>query len=77
MTQSERPAPPCTIDIVVESPLWDAVADVETRVRRAAEAALPPDHEDCELAVVLTDDQTMRALNARFRGKDGATNVLS
>jgi probable rRNA maturation factor len=26
---------------------------------------------------VLTDDQTMRALNARFRGQDAATNVLS
>jgi probable rRNA maturation factor len=77
MTQSERPAPPCTIDIVVESPLWNDVSDIESHVRRAAEAALPPDHEDCELAVVLTDDQTMRALNARFRGKDAATNVLS
>ena len=77
MTQSERRAPHCTIDIVVESPLWHDVSDIESRVRRAAEAALPPDHEDCELAVVLTDDQTMRALNARFRSEDSATNVLS
>lgn len=77
MTPWEPSAPPCTIDIVVESPLWDAVADVETRVRRAAEAALPPERADCELAVVLTDDETMRALNARFRGQDAATNVLS
>jgi probable rRNA maturation factor len=77
MTQSERPAPPCTIDILVESPLWSGLADIESCVRRAVAAALPPEREDCELAVVLTDDRSMRALNARFRGSDAATNVLS
>jgi len=29
------------------------------------------------LTVLLTDDQSVRELNANFRGKDAATNVLS
>lgn len=77
MTQPARPLPSCTIDVLVESPLWSGIADIESCVRRAVAAALPPDDADCELAVVLTDDRSMRALNARFRGSDTATNVLS
>jgi probable rRNA maturation factor len=65
------------IDIVIESPLWDRIADIEAQVRRAAEAALPTTRADCEIAVLLTDDRSMRALNARFRGSDKPTNVLS
>lgn len=78
MTQPARLLPPpCEIDVVVESPLWSGVADIESCVRRAVEAALPSERAACELAVVLTDDRTMRGLNARFRGIDKATNVLS
>jgi probable rRNA maturation factor len=77
MTEPARPLPSCTIDVLVESPFWSDIADIESCVRRAVAAALPPDNADCELAVVLTDDRSMRALNARFRGSDTATNVLS
>lgn len=77
MTGPAPPPPSCTIDILLESPLWSGIADIESCVRRAVAAALPPDAADCELAVVLTDDRSMRALNARFRGTDAATNVLS
>lgn len=77
MTKPVRPLPHCTIDVLVESPLWSGIAGIESCVRRAVAAALPPDDADCELAVVLTDDRSMRALNARFRGSDTATNVLS
>ncbi|MCL5045193.1 MAG: rRNA maturation RNase YbeY [Deltaproteobacteria bacterium] len=31
----------------------------------------------CELSLALIDDSAMRCLNARFRGKDRATDVLS
>jgi probable rRNA maturation factor len=31
----------------------------------------------CEVAVRLTDDAEVRRLNAQYRGKDAATNVLS
>jgi probable rRNA maturation factor len=41
----------------------------------AAAAALVP--SDGELAVVLTDDAAVRALNRDWRGKDEPTNVLS
>ena len=33
--------------------------------------------ENCELSVTLTDDETIRALNKKFRGLDRATDVLS
>lgn len=33
--------------------------------------------EGCELSVLLTHDEEIRALNREFRNKDSATNVLS
>ena len=77
MIRSQGSIAPDMIDIVIESPLWDRVADIQAQVRQAAQAALPPTRADCEIAVVLTDDRSMRALNARFRGNDKPTNVLS
>lgn len=72
-------------DIIVETPCpgWhDALADCDNRCRDAALAALaaaPP--EECraviEIGIRLTDDAEVRDLNARFRGIDTATNVLS
>jgi probable rRNA maturation factor len=43
------------------------------------EAALRPELSGAagEVAVVFADDARLRGLNARFRGKDKATNVLS
>jgi probable rRNA maturation factor len=76
MTQREPSAPPA-IDLLVEARQWDGIADLESWVRRAVEAALPPAQAHCALAVVLTDDESMRALNARFRGVDRPTNVLA
>jgi probable rRNA maturation factor len=73
------------IDVEIEDPAWTAaLAEVQALVRAAAEAALrvaeqdpPPEGEHLGLVVLLTDDATVRDLNARFRGKDAATNVLS
>ena len=42
----------------------------------AGEAALPSNRTGT-IAVLLTNDATVAALNQRFRGKDGPTNVLS
>jgi probable rRNA maturation factor len=66
------------IDIMVASPLWTAQRGATTTVRRAiaAAAAMVPTREG-ELAIVLTDDSAMRALNRAWRGKDEPTNVLS
>lgn len=67
-----------SIDVVVESPLWDREPGAETAVRRAlAEAAAALSTKPAELAIVLTDDSAIRALNREWRSIDRPTNVLS
>ena len=64
------------IAVEIEDEAWTtAVADAETRVATAALAALGG--VDGEVVVLLTDDAAVHELNARFRGKDKPTNVLS
>ena len=71
-----RAAP--AIDIVVESPLWKAQRGVRAVLQRAiGEAAAMAATSGGELAIVLTDDSAIRALNRDWRGKDQPTNVLS
>jgi probable rRNA maturation factor len=58
--------------------LWKAERGARTMVRQAITAAAAAVPESTgELAVVLTDDGAIRALNRIWRGKDEATNVLS
>jgi probable rRNA maturation factor len=45
--------------------------------RRAAAAGLRLARARGRLALALADDSDLRGLNARFRGRDYATNVLS
>ena len=72
-----RPPPP-TLDIVIESPLWRAQRGAKALLRRAiAAAAAIVSTSGGELAIVLTDDSAIRALNRQWRRKDTATNVLS
>ena len=76
------PMPVSEIDISVEDERWaEDVPDLENRVARAVEAALAaapqPPSGPVEVSVLLSDDATVRGLNARWRGKDSATNVLS
>ena len=67
------------IDIEIEAAAWtDAQPDAEQLVRTAAEAVLAMEHlSERNLVVLLTDDIAVQALNAKFRGKDQPTNVLS
>ena len=66
------------IDVMIESPLWKAHRGLKTLLRRAvAEAAALLPRTQGELAIVLTDDSAIRALNRTWRGKDEPTNVLS
>lgn len=67
------------IDVEIEAQAWTAAqADAEALVRGAAEAVLEEERlGDRNLVVLLTDDLAVQALNARFRGKDKPTNVLS
>jgi probable rRNA maturation factor len=65
------------IDVEIEDAAWtDALSDAETLAKAAAIAALRSG-SPCLVVVLLTDDAAVRALNAQFRGKDYATNVLS
>lgn len=65
------------IDIEIEDDAWaKALPGVEALARTAAEAALAGERGG-GVVVLLTDDETVRDLNARFRGKDSSTNVLS
>jgi probable rRNA maturation factor len=64
------------IDIEIEDDGWKAVPDIEALVTAAAEAALAGERGSA-VTVLLTDDEAVRELNGRFRGKDKATNVLS
>jgi probable rRNA maturation factor len=67
-----------SIDIIVESPLWQKERGARTALRQAiaAAAAAVPERTG-ELSVMLTDDAAIRTLNRTWRGKDEATNVLS
>ena len=64
------------IEIEVEAEAWTgALPETEAVVDRAAKAALGAVEGD--IVVLLTDDESVRELNARFRDKDRPTNVLS
>ena len=66
------------IDVSIRSARWKrqprAAAIVRQAVAAAARAASTP---RAELAIVLTHDSAIRALNRTWRGKDAPTNVLS
>ena len=67
------------IEVQVEDAGWRAVLPTaETLAEAAAEASLavlPSARGD--LVILLTNDSEVKDLNARFRGKDQPTNVLS
>ena len=66
------------LDILVQSPLWRKEPEAETVARRAiAGAAEEASSGGAEIAIVLTDDSAIRALNRQWRGQDKSTNVLS
>ncbi len=70
-------ARPHRINVQV-APRFQGAVDEEA-LRRAAAAALS--HEgveaEVELSLVVTDDETVRELNRRFRGVDAPTDVLA
>lgn len=74
---AKRRAEAPDIDFNVESPLWDALPQAEATVRTALAAAAEFEPRAGEMSVVLTDDDSIRALNREWRKIDKPTNVLS
>jgi probable rRNA maturation factor len=70
-----RSSPAPTVEIRIESALWKAVPSARRALRHAMAAV--PQGANTEVAVLLTDDRSIRALNRQWRGYDQATNVLS
>ena len=67
------------IDLIIEDEAWETAAPGLEAIARACQAAalrLEP-RLDGEIALLVTSDEAMCALNNRFRGKDAPTNVLS
>jgi len=66
------------VAVAVEDARWRAAApDIEALCRRAAHAALAGAGAVGEVSLLLGDDTRSAALNGRYRGRDGPTNVLS
>ena len=67
------------IEVVIEEAAWrTAEPKARTLVRAAAVATLKAERRAVgNVAILLAADARLRALNAAFRGKDAATNVLS
>ncbi|MGL3608339.1 rRNA maturation RNase YbeY [Rhizobium sp. G187] len=74
------------IQIAVEVDGWpdeDALHQMANRVLGAAEDVLRSEEEQpfpaqpTEVSLVFADDETIRGINAEWRGKDKPTNVLS
>jgi probable rRNA maturation factor len=76
------------IAVAVEAGAWppeEALLALSGRAVEAAMAAMadgtgggaPPSLEGTELSILFTDDAEVQALNARWRGLDKPTNVLS
>lgn len=62
------------VDIIGASPLWRGH---EERLASALAAAAVEEGKAGEIALMLGDDAAVAELNKQFRGKTGATNVLS
>ena len=66
------------IDVLVQSPRWKKQPRAAAIVRKAIQAAAKATSTRLpELAIVLTDDSAIQALNRDWRGFDKPTNVLS
>ena len=68
------------VAVALEDPGWaTAEREAASLCRRAAVAALrgAAYSGPAELGIVLTDDRRIAALNDRWRGQSGATNVLA
>lgn len=78
------PQPEIRIDLIAEDGAWGEIGSLPALVEAAAAAvarwpaiAARMPALACEVAVVLSSDRQVAALNGQFRGKAKPTNVLS
>jgi probable rRNA maturation factor len=78
--------PDLDLQISVEDDRWPDEEQLNTLCKRVLDAAAqllateekqPFPKQPCEVSLVFTDDAAIREINAEWRGKDKATNVLS
>lgn len=76
---SDEEPGPSPASVVVLHPAWQTVTGALSSVHGAVNAAIcfVPALAHGEVSVALSSDAAMRELNARFRGFDKPTNVLS
>jgi probable rRNA maturation factor len=81
MSRRRETARAVVIDIAMPCARWRrALPSVKTIATEAASAALAQSRKrlpNAELSLVLADDTAVAALNRRWRGRTGPTNVLS
>ncbi len=67
------------IETIVEAGMWnEALPKADVLARRCFDATRARGERlDGAVALLLSDDAAVKALNARFRGKNASTNVLS
>ena len=69
-----------TLDVVYDFAGWDVISGLEPLIQAAAgalQAEVDIGTPHATVALMLTSDAEVRRLNARWRGIDTATNVLS
>ncbi|WP_291843842.1 rRNA maturation RNase YbeY [Maricaulis sp.] len=67
------------VDLIVEDDAWSSLEGKTRLAEEAIRAACDelPDRAPGVVAVLLGSDEAVAAMNRKFRGKDGPTNVLS
>ena len=69
------------IEIIVDAPAWEGIADLESLATGAVNASCSASGAKLasggEVAITFCDDAAIRTLNAEWRKRDSATNVLS
>lgn len=75
--QKQRKSPQTGLSIVVQNPSSDPSVPTDIQLTRWAKAALDTRCEQAEITIRIVNTTEGAALNAQYRHKDNATNVLS
>jgi probable rRNA maturation factor len=66
-----------SIDLRIAEPRWETLGDLDAFAAHVLGLASAHMRQGGEIAILLTNDAEMHALNKQWRGKDKATDVLS